>query len=147
MIWLLISILCLSIATARARRAIADATSALVTAPKSLPFPPALALTASLVASIRLGERLARPQASARRAFRRLLLLAERASAPLSASVASLRGSRKLRRVTLGDVDDVALLSERFHVAQENDFHGPYSETYGRKAITRARLTATVSMR
>ena len=48
--------------------------------------------------------------------------------------------------VAVGDVDDVAPLAERLDVAEENDFHG-YSETKGRKAMTRARLTATVSIR
>ena len=48
--------------------------------------------------------------------------------------------------IAVGDVDDVALAAKRFNIAEKNELHG-YSEPKGRKAMRRARLTATVSIR
>ena len=49
--------------------------------------------------------------------------------------------------IAVGDVDDVAFAAKRFDIAEKNELHGGYSEPNGRKAMRRARLTATVSIR
>ena len=58
-----------------------------------------------------------------------------------------LARQKVVARVALGDVDDVALPSQRLYVGAQDQLHGRYSETNGRNAIRRARLTAMVSIR
>ena len=53
----------------------------------------------------------------------------------------------EVARVAAGDVDDLAAQAELVDVLLENDFHAYLSPTYGRRAISRARFTATATWR
>jgi hypothetical protein len=47
--------------------------------------------------------------------------------------------------VAAGDVDDVSAETELLDVREQDDFHRRYWETYGRSAISRARVTAAAT--